>query len=449
VQTRHLLRTGNGFEATDGSENESDDWTEAVGTEPQPLYRTGGTSLHFHDNSADELDLQATIVVVETDPDVREQLCRALPEEPMPQAFGSLEEADGARLDPRRPALLVLGPSQATEAALERAGAALEATPGTGAVLVVDGASPKVMRAALRAGISDALDLASVGDHLAGTAEELVPRLERDLARRSPGRHRATDQPGPPKGFLATVFSPKGGVGKSVIAINLAAAIAQQTGEPVVLVDLDMHFGDVAVMLRLRPRHTFADAASAGDLLDEALLQSFLARHEKSGVHVLASPTSPSGGDFGDVTGAMRVLQLLREMFPYVVVDTPSRLSELVLQSLVASDAIVCVVGMDVPSVKDARLGLQAFDLLQVPRDRVTVVLNRSTSKVHLEARDIETALEASIDFGFPSEVTVPQSVNQGQPALVAFPRSRFAAAALELSGLLLAKAPEERAQAR
>lgn len=436
--TRHLLHAGDGApgEEAPGSLDG------ALGTSPQLPYLSGGSPLHYNDEAATGAGLQASIVFVEADAQARGQICEALPAEWAYQAFGSLEEADGARLDPRRPALLVLGPSQATEAALAGAGAALEATPGTGAVLVVDGLSPAVMRPALRAGINDVLELADTADQLATTLVELLPRLERDLARSGPAQARPASQPGPPRGLLTTVFSPKGGVGKSVIAVNLAAAIAQQTGEAVVVVDLDLHFGDVAVMLRLRPRHTFADAASAGELLDENLLQSFLAHHEKSGVSVLAAPTSPSAGDPSDIVGAMRVLELLRDMFPYVVVDTPSQLSELVLQAVVAADAVVCVVGMDVPSVKDARLGLQAFELLQVPRDKVTVVLNRSMSKVHLEPRDIENALEANIDVGFPSEVCVPQSVNQGQPALIAFPRSRFAAAALELSDLLLAKLP-------
>ena len=108
-------------------------------------------------------------------------------------------------------------------------------------------------------------------------------------------------------------------MGKSVLAVNLAAALARTSGEPVVVLDLDLQFGDVAVMLRLQPLHTFTDAISAGDLLDETLLRSFLARHEKSGVYVLAAPTSPSEADQVDSAAMLRVLDLLRDMFAHVV----------------------------------------------------------------------------------------------------------------------------------
>jgi pilus assembly protein CpaE len=141
----------------------------------------------------------------------------------------------------------------------------------------------------------------------------------------------------------------------------------------------------------------------------------------------------------------LRILELLSDMFGYVVVDTPPLLGELVLQAVASSDAVALVASLDVPSVKDARLGLQAFDLLQVPREKVALVLNRADSKVHLLPRDVEKVLEERIDFAFPSEAAVPQSVNQGQPALLAYPRSRFAAEALAMAEFVLARAEEAR----
>ena len=385
----------------------------------------------------------AAVIVVEADAGTRNNLSQLLPPGWVPQAFGSLDEADGARIEPGRPVILLLGPSQATEDALQRAAATLKATPGTGAVLVLDFVSPRLMSLALRAGVNDAVNLESADEHLAKALADLARRLEDDIGRHRDDRHRTTPPSALPAGFITSVFSPKGGVGKSVIAVNLAAALIRRTGEPVVVVDLDLQFGDVAVMLRLQPRHTIADALGAGDLLDEALLRTFLARHDKSGIFVLPAPISPSEADLASPTPMLRVLELLRDMFPYVVVDTPPHLSELVLQAVAASDAIAFLVGLDVPSVKNAHLGLQAFDLLQVPRSKVALVLNRSDSKVHLTTRDIETALETTIDVGFPSDLTVPQSVNQGQPALLAYPRSRFTAQAYELADLVLARADE------
>jgi pilus assembly protein CpaE len=381
------------------------------------------------------------VIVVEPDADLRQELCQYLPSEWGLQAFSSLDEADGARVDAGRPIILVLGPSHATEASLCRTAATVEETQGAGALLVAGSLSPTLMRLALRAGLNDAISLQAAPDHLQEAVADLARRLESELARQKHAVSTAQARGRANAGYLTTVYSPKGGVGKSVVAVNLAAAIAQRTGEPVVIADLDLQFGDVAVMLRVQPRHTFADAISAGELLDEALLRSFLARHEKSGVWALAAPTSPSDANVAGPADMLHVLNLLRDMFPQVIVDTPPQLNESVLQAVAASDTVAFVVGMDVPSVKNAHLGLQAFELLQVQRDKVVVVLNRADSKVHLTWHDIEKALETKVDVGFPSEVTVPQAINQGQPTLVAYPRSRFAAQALQLADLVLARA--------
>jgi len=396
---------------------------------------------HFQRNGA-------AVLVIEADETIRERLCGSLPVELAPRSYATLEEADGATIAPGRPAVLVLGPSQATETCLQRAGAALDATPGTGAVLVVDDASLELMRLALRAGVHDALSLSSAPQSLPAAIADVLPRLEDQLAQAGGGHLHGANYSEAPNGFVTTVFSPKGGVGKSVVAVNLAAGLAQRTGEPVVIMDLDLQFGDAAVMLGLQPRHTFADAVSA-DLVDEALLRSFLARHERSGVFVLAAPTSPSEADLVEPAAMLRVLELLRTAFSHVVIDTPPQLSELVLQAVTHSEAVVFVIGLDVPAAKSARLGLQAFDLLQVPRERLVLVLNRSGSRVHLTARDIEKALGVSLDMGMPSELAVPRSVNEGQPALLAYPRSRFAAQALALADLLLLKAEQAKPKAR
>ena len=233
-------------------------------------------------------------------------------------------------------------------------------------------------------------------------------------------------------------------MGKSVLAVNLAAALARTSGEPVVVLDLDLQFGDVAVMLRLQPLHTFTDAISAGDLLDETLLRSFLARHEKSGVYVLAAPTSPSEADHVDSAAMLRVLDLLRDMFGHVVIDTPPHLSEVVLQAVAESDLVSFVVAMDVPSVKNARLGLQAFSLLQLPLAKVVLLLNRAGSKVHLAPHDIERVLEMKVDLSLPSDVAVTQSVNQGVPVLLEYPRSPFSGQVILLADLVLTRADDD-----
>ncbi len=385
------------------------------------------------------------VMIVEADNEVLVQLHAALSHIWDPQAFSTLDGLDGARVRPGRPLVLVLGPSQATEETLERVADLLRDTPGSGAVLVVDQPSAGVMRRAIRSGVGDAVALAEIDGELAPAVDELAYRLERELAAAAAAN--ARDRPpahrGPARGFVTSVFSPKGGVGKSVVAVNLATALAMRSGQPVAILDLDLQFGDIAVMLRLQPRHTFTDAVSAGDLLDETLLRSFLARHERSGVYVLGAPTSPSEADNVEPASMLRVLELLRTMFAHVIVDTPPRLSEVVLQAVAESDLATFLLSMDVPSVKNARLGLQAFELLQLPMDKVLMVLNRADSRVHLAQHDIEKALEVKVDVSIPSEAVVPQSVNQGSPVLVEHPRSRFVGQVFQLADLVMARAEE------
>jgi pilus assembly protein CpaE len=383
----------------------------------------------------------SSVLLVEEDRQVLDHLVKAVRGATPAQAFANLDALEGAEVNPGRPVLLVLGPSQATPDVLDRVGALLKATPGAGAVLVVEHSSTALMRLALRAGIDDAIELSQIATHLPDALNELALRLEDELAA-PPAKH-AAGRNAHRRAFVTTVFSPKGGVGKSVTAVNLATALARSSGEPVVVLDLDLQFGDVAVMLRLQPVHTFTDAVSAGDLLDETLLRSFLVRHEKSAVAVLAAPTSPSEADRVDSSAMLRVLDTLRGMFAHIVIDTPPHLSEVVLQAVAESDMVGFVVEMDVPSVKNARLGLQAFELLQLPMAKVVLILNRANSKVHLKPDDIERFLEMKVDIALPSDAAVPQSINQGVPALLEYPRSQYAAQIDQLAGLVLARAEE------
>jgi pilus assembly protein CpaE len=304
-----------------------------------------------------------------------------------------------------------------------------------------------VLRLSLRAGIDDAIAFSDIERQLPQAVADLLLQLDNEMsaaAAAAAATAEAIRSAAPPRekrGWVTMVFSPKGGVGKSVVSVNLATALARETKKPVVIFDLDLQFGDVAVMLRLNPVHTVVDAVSAGDLLDESLLQTFLVQHERSNVWVLAAPTAPSEADQVTPPDMIRILGLLRQMFDFVVIDSPPHLSEVVLQAVAESDTIGFIVALDVPSVKNARLGLQAFGLLQLPMERVLLILNRADSKVHLAVNDLERALEMKVELSLPSEAAVPQSVNQGVPLMLEYPKSRFASNITQLCSMVLARA--------
>ncbi|HZU73353.1 MAG TPA: P-loop NTPase [Acidimicrobiales bacterium] len=380
------------------------------------------------------------VAVIEADSDLLTHLARPL-EVFDALAYSTLDEMLDAGLAEHPGVVLVLGPSQSDEEILDRIGGIIRSRQGVGAVLVVQQSSAALLRTALRAGIDDAVEMRAAEAELQDVVREISYRLSSELASGSVERSVEAPRRSGKKGRITTVFSPKGGVGKSVVAVNLAAALARKSNDPVALIDLDLQFGDVAVMLRMAPNRNIVDAAASADRLDAVMAKSLLTREQQTGVFVLPAPGEPALA--GDVNPAAvsALFEALREMGAHVVVDTPTGLSDLVLHILADSDDVVFVVGMDIPSVKNARLGLQAFELLEIPLDRVMVVLNRADSKVHLAVRDVERTLQMKVDISLPSEALVPQSVNQGAAAVLTQPRSRFAGAVEQLAQLVKARA--------
>jgi len=357
--------------------------------------------------------------------------------------FSSVAELEPAELATEEIVVAILGPSASDEASLDRLHALRRDHPGFGSLLVVaDDLAPQVLRHALRAGVHDAVPLEQVEQELPLVVAELRDRLAQAVA----ANRVVTEEPvaarPSQRGQVVAVFAPKGGVGRSTIAVNLAASLARGGEDAVVLVDADLQFGDVAIMLRLTPTQTAADAAAVADKLDTAMLAELLTRHEQTGLYVLAAPAEPSLAD--QVTPATFAILLdeLRAHFAYVVVDLPSRLDDLVLHALSEADHVVFPVQMDVPTLKNARLGLQVFELVQIPLERVILVVNRADTRGNLELRDVEKSLQMKADVVIPDAVAIPQAINKGQPVALDSPRARVVSSFAELAHQVRARAP-------
>jgi pilus assembly protein CpaE len=235
------------------------------------------------------------------------------------------------------------------------------------------------------------------------------------------------------------VFSSKGGCGKTFLATNLAVALSRG-GAEVALVDLDLHFGDVAIMLHLFPSHTIYDAAES-PALDALSLKSFLTRHD-SGIWTLVAPTEPTIADSINPASIGNILKLLRTAFDYVVIDTPPAFSEPVLAAFDESDWLVMLATLDVPSIKNLRLALQTMELLHFPKSRLRVVVNRADSKVGLRLPDVEKLLSSSVDATIPSSRSVPLSVNKGSPIMLEEPKGPVADAVRRVAAQLTVAQP-------
>jgi pilus assembly protein CpaE len=327
----------------------------------------------------------------------------------------------------------IFGPSLGDRDALALAGALQQGTPDVSVLLIRRQESGELIRQALRAGIKDVLSSAS-DETTVRTAAARALEIARTLRGRLGGAPATDPGEGRSPGRVITVFSSKGGCGKTFLSTNLAVALSRG-GAEVALVDLDLHFGDVAIMLHLFPSHTIYDAAENPGL-DALGLKSLLTRHD-SGVWTLVAPTEPTIADTINPGAIGSILKLLRSAFDYVVIDTPPAFSEPVLAAFDESDWLVMLATLDVPSIKNLRLTLQTMELLHFPKGRIRVVVNRADSKVGLRLPDVEKLLSSPVDTTIPSSRSVPLSVNKGSPIMLEEPKGPVAESIRRVAALL------------
>jgi pilus assembly protein CpaE len=334
------------------------------------------------------------------------------------------------------PMVLVLGPSCANGAGLAEFTEVVGGRPEVGTILITEALSTDLLQTALRAGVKDVLAAPVDTEQLVTAVDRVVEGL--GTAGRSdvgPGAIPDLGADGTPCRVI-TVFSTKGGAGKSVVAANLAVVLARRSTKPVVLVDADLQFGDVAVMLKLAPQHTIVDAVGSLDRLDPTLLQQFLMRHEPSGLLILPAPLEPSFADQISAGEMVKIIELLRSFCEYVIIDTPAYFNEVVLGLIEESDDVLLIAGMDIPNIKNVKIGLQTFRLLNVPMSKLHLVLNRANSKVKLDVSEVERTLQIKAESLIPSDIVVPQSVNKGTPVVLDAPKSGVAKALEQLANM-------------
>ena len=383
--------------------------------------------------------IEVPVVVVDDDPKLRTRLAVMLGADVQPGLHSSLEALEEAGV-PLPGCVLVLGPSLASADRFRELGR-LRQGRELSAVIVVEQLSAELMQQAMRAGISDVVSLPADGTELIEAVQRAASRL--DL--RAPVVEQAPPAAAPEaagsRGRLITVFSPKGGAGKSTISTNLAVILARRNEGIVALVDCDLQFGDVAVMLQLAPQQTVAtvtDAASADALLAQLLT------HDPTGLRVLPAPTDPAQADTIPYADVRRIIDQLRQVCDTVVVDTANAFNDVVLGVLEESDRIVLVAGMDIPHIKNTKIALQTMRLLNIGLEKVTLVLNRANSKVRLDVAEVERAIGVRADCLIPSDIVVPQSINKGVPVVLDAPRSGVAKALERLAEIVTA-APAQR----
>jgi len=310
---------------------------------------------------------------------------------------------------------VVIGPDVLVEQACELAEAARLDRPELGVILLRHRMDVTTLSRALRSGVREVV---TASDE---TALVDALRRSRDLTIQLAG-HNGVGLSGRSDGKVVTVFSAKGGVGKTTLATNMAVHLAR-SGARTLLLDLDLSFGDVAISLQLVPGESVFDAVAMGGNLDEEAVQALVTRHEGSGLDVICAPNEPGDADRIPVAVVTELLRVARRHYDYVVVDTPPSFTEHVLAAIDLSDELLLVATLDIPAVKNLKVALDTLDALGIPKETRVVVLNRAEVKVGLRPEDVVSAIKTEIAVNIPSSLTVPASINRGVPIVVDDPK--------------------------
>jgi pilus assembly protein CpaE len=305
-------------------------------------------------------------------------------------------------------------------------------------VILASGESSQLLEQALDADVADVLLLPQLTDNVIFAIRKAAHAGRRLMGSAAPVSH----------GRIVTVFSPKGGTGKTSIATNLATALAKHENKRALLLDLDLQFGDAAIMLGLEPEKTIYDLVSAPGELDPEKLAGYTTRHV-SGLDILPAPLRPEDAELVTEAKIGRLLEVARTSYDVIIVDTSPFFHGPMLATLDQTDELLLVCSLDVPTIKNVRLSLQTLELLSFPMKKVNIVLNRANSKVGMKESEVETALERKVRYQVPSDRAVPLSINRGTPVVLADPGADFSIAMRDVAKAVANPEPERQAKRR
>lgn len=303
--------------------------------------------------------------------------------------------------------------------------------PQTEIVLIADNMEDsESARKLQRLGTKDALVRPLEADDVLELVEDIVTisrqqreKLTEMMGGQTPGESKRA-------GKLISVFSTKGGVGRSLLATNLACMIKKLTDKSVALLDLDLQFGDDAIMLDMTPTTTVSSLArdcEEKNNVDYELLDRYMHTHEPSGVDLLPAPPRPEEADYVEARETELIIDALKRHYHYVVIDMSSQVTESVIAALEASDLILLLLTLELPTIKDGKLMLELIDNLGLEPEKVQVIMNRDKPGSEIELQEVEEALGQELLGGLPSEGNlVMPSVNEGRPIALSHPESKF-----------------------
>ena len=283
---------------------------------------------------------------------------------------------------------------------------------------------PNYMRRAMLAGARDFLTKPPSVDEMLAAIRRAGELAHEEKSKAKTMFHVNPDNSPMPMGMLRagkiiSVYSPKGGVGTTTLAVNLAVAL-QKDETPVVLVDGNMEFGDVSVFLKQKVINSIVDLAPRANELDPDVIEEVISLHPESGIKILSAPSRPEFAE--SVTGEQfaRVLDYLRNLYSYVLVDCSSSLSDVTLSAIDTSDLIILVTTQEIPAIKDSRLFLDLLQPLKISRERLLFVMNKYDKRIGIKPEKVSENFKQEIKVVIPfEEKVVLPSINRGVPFMM------------------------------
>ena len=249
------------------------------------------------------------------------------------------------------------------------------------------------------------------------------------------------------EGKLICVLGPKGGTGKTLTSSNLAVALAL-ANQRVLIIDLDLQFGDVALALGVPPEKTMYDLAISGGSLDQDKLSDYVMQHQ-TGVDVLLAPARPDQASAITIELLRDVLVIARQHYDHVVADTPPGFTAEVIATIDASSDLVMVGTLDSLSLKNTKLGLETLTLMDYDDEKIQLVLNRADTRVGISQHDVVSVLGREPDIYIPPDREIPRAVTEGVPIVLSRPQSFATSAFHDLAGLFISQEAAAGAAAR
>jgi len=383
------------------------------------------------------------VLIVDDIPETREHLSRLLGLEreiDVAGTAGSGEEALQVAMD-LRPDIIVMDINMPGMDGIAAAEIISQRLPNSPIIMMSVHGEAEHMKRAMLAGAREFLVKPFSSDEFATSIKRAH---ERELTRReqlqagSQTSVPAIADPGSSEDHqVIAVFSPKGGVGRTTLATNLALALQRETNQRVALVDANLQFGDVGVLLNLNPKNRSVLDAVEGGEPDRDIIESVMVDHS-TGIRVLLAPPSPEGADLVTPAYLRKIIDILRESHDWVIVDVPSGLNDHSLGVLDAADQILVVAALEITTIKNVRLFLEVADQLDYERSKIRLVINRSDAAQGIRIGDVEASIRRSIDGAIVSDGRLAVlAVNRGVPFVVSHPESPLSRDVVKLARTL------------